>query len=127
METQTVHGILTESAWEHHHKRSRFETRDLVVPMVIAMDLDWDRFERNHAAYRVYWDRHGWQFNPETLLAWVRNGMMPPPSAPNARDIPTSQPKPSTTQSYISGADLLRELGCDEPILATQAANRKGV
>jgi hypothetical protein len=103
----TDDGPLVSSAWDRHHKRSRFETRDMVISMLMAMNLDCERFERNHAAYCEYWDFHGWQYNPETLLAWVRNGMCPPP--PEAGRIVSRQPvaaRAATEQPGVPGCPM---------------------
>ncbi len=73
-------GPLVLNAWNGHYKRNSFETRAAVIAHIMGMDgIDWDAFKENGASYRDYWDRHGWQFNSETLLGWVRNGYSPAP------------------------------------------------
>jgi len=85
----TAHDIgeLVLHAWKNHHKRNSFETRDAVVAHIMGMDgIDWDEFAINGAMYRKHWDRVGWQYNSETLLAWVRNGCCPPPPEPETAE-----------------------------------------
>lgn len=73
-------------AWKNHHKRNSFETKDFVLPFIMCMeDIDWEEFVVNGIIYRRYWDRKGWIYNSETLLAWVRNGCsLPPPEVEKA-------------------------------------------
>jgi hypothetical protein len=106
---ESVHMVLVEAAWERHHKRARGfgEARDVAIPYILGMsNLDWDRFDRNHPLYCNYWDRHGWNFCSETLLAWVMNGCCPPP--PEAQRFASSiQPKPSAPESWVRAVDVL--------------------
>ena len=85
MEQEEI-GDIVAGCFDRHEKRNSRETRDLVVPMVMAMDLDFGKMLERHADLEEHW-RGQWQFNQESFLAWVRSGMLVPrPKASGKKD-----------------------------------------
>lgn len=72
--------VLLERGWERHHKRNR-QVYQVVLQTLLGKweSIDWAKFAENHEKFCYYWDRHGWQYCPETLIDWIDNGMNPPP------------------------------------------------
>ena len=85
-------GEIVQGCFERHEKRNSRETKDLIVPMVMGMDLDFSEMSTRHALVVEHWQGR-WDYNPETFLAWVRNGM----------------PVPSPREKISAGAEVRRE------------------
>lgn len=87
MTSQDVEALI-ELAWAHHHKRNGFDRKPYVLWKIRMMSdsIDWTEFALNGSIYRRYWDRKGWIYNSETLLAWVENGCCLPAPEPETAE-----------------------------------------
>lgn len=73
----------------------------VTLQTLIGLGVDWEELSRRHEAFADYHDRHGWMTG-ETLLAWVQNGMCPPPpEIKSSRSNVKTEDFPELKKAYI--------------------------